>query len=567
MKTHLCRPAPPRPNTEILFKIVDISQSPLEDTPSPLNRQAWSTLLSQYPGDLPETIDNILQYGALTGYAGPFRYSISKNLKSVSLNTPVITDKITTDLKLRRIQEVQPQPPGPFISSPLGLVPKPNNKWRPIQHLSYPPGESVNDSIHEEAAYFKYVAFERVLDMVLKAGRNCIMLKRDMKDAFRMIPIAPQHQWLMGFNWQGKFYVERVFSFGLRTAPVIFNLFAEGWEWIVRSYLYWLLIEHYLDDTMAAFPATSKHRLTQFKKDYSLLCKILGILENHDKDEEGTLIKFLGRLVDSTIFTVSIPQDKVNKVIFLTTEALKRGSMTLHKAQQLAGLLSFCSSAVQLGFVFCRRLWSFIASFKPSWHKSLRKRIPASVQEDLQWWHSLFPTFNGVRFFDDSNRPIIHLFSDASVLGMGAFYFDDVDNITCKWQEHIARLPAAQALAIPLPKRNFNGSFDINIFEITAILRAFEAWSDKWSAKRVFIHTDSSTAQLGLIKQSLRADSQNEPLRQLLLLAAQRDIKIEPRHIRGEDNGLADALSRNLQHSIANWCPHWQTSYHSLNRQ
>ena len=87
--------------------------------------------------------------------------------------------------------------------------------------------------------------------MVLKAGRYCIMLKRDMKDAFRMIPIAPQHHWLMGFSWNGKFYVEQVLSFGLRTAPIIFNLFAEAWEWIVRSHLRWHLIEHYLDDMMA----------------------------------------------------------------------------------------------------------------------------------------------------------------------------------------------------------------------------------------------------------------------------------------------------------------------------
>ena len=78
---------------------------------------------------------------------------------------------------------------------------------------------------------------------------------------------------------------------------------------------------------------------------------------------------------------------------------------------------------------------------------------------------------------------------------------------------------------------------------------------------------DSLTTQLGLIKQTLKAESQNEPLRQLLLLAAQLDIKIEPHHLPGEENGLADALSRDLQDRIANWCPHWQNSFHSLSRQ
>ena len=124
-----------------------------------------------------------------------------------------------------------------------------------------------------------------------------------------------------------------------------------------------------------------------------------------------------------------------------------------------------------------------------------------------------------------------------------------------------------QALALPLPHCDPHEPFDINIFEITALLRAFEVWSQQWKGKLVVIHTDSSTAQLGLIKLTLKAENQNEPLRRLLLLTAQLDIKIEPQHLPGEENGLADALSRDIQDHIADWCPHWQKSYHSLSRQ
>src|SRR6202161_4607151 len=42
------------------------------------------------------------------------------------------------------------------------------------------------------------------------------------------------------------------------------------------------------------------------------------------------------------------------------------------------GLLSFCASAVQLGFVFCRRIWSFVASFRSEWNKEF-KRLSAKV--------------------------------------------------------------------------------------------------------------------------------------------------------------------------------------------
>ncbi|KAN0068303.1 hypothetical protein V8E54_013499 [Elaphomyces granulatus] len=193
----------------------------------------------------------------------------------------------------------------------------------------------------------------------------------------------------------------------------------------------------------------AQRQLTQFKRDYPQLCDITGILRNDDKDAEGTTIKFLGRMVDSTTFTVSIPKDKVDRVISLTADALASDSMTIHEAQQLAGLLSFCATAVQLGFVFCRRIWSFVASFKSEWKKDFKRRIPAPVREDVQWWHDLFPVFNGVRFFDDTNRGIIHL-----VQGMGAFYFDDVDSPTCDWKEHATHLPPEHALALPLPNRD-----------------------------------------------------------------------------------------------------------------
>ena len=75
----------------------------------------------------------------------------------------------------------------------------------------------------------------------------------------------------------------------------------------------------------------------------------------------------LGRLVNSITQIVSVPQDKLDRIVALTKEALKRGSFTLKEATSLAGLLVFCAPAVQLGFVFCRRLWTFIATFQSRW--------------------------------------------------------------------------------------------------------------------------------------------------------------------------------------------------------
>ncbi len=62
-------------------------------------------------------------------------------------------------------------------------------------------------------------------------------MKRDVKDAFMNVPVAPQHCWLLGFRWERRYYKKTCLSFGLATAPFIFNLFAEALHLIIASFL------------------------------------------------------------------------------------------------------------------------------------------------------------------------------------------------------------------------------------------------------------------------------------------------------------------------------------------
>ena len=101
-------------------------------------------------------------------------------------------------------------------------------------------------------------------------------------------------------------------------------------------------------------------------------------------------------------------------------------------------------------------------------------------------------------------------------------------------------------------------TFDINIYELKAILIALQTWGPHWSRKSIIVSTDSATAQSGLRRLTLKDPSENEVLRQILLLAAKHDIVLIPRWISGISNTLADALSRSHINVIADMCPHWQ---------
>ena len=125
--------------------------------------------------------------------------------------------------------------------------------WRVIFDLSSLEDHSVNDNIPKEYGTIIYETLEDAICMVAQAGKGAIMMKRDLKSAFRHVPINPCDYWLLIFEWQGKFYVDMFLPFGLRTAPRIFNLFMEALHWVFETFEEWNVM-HYLDDFLLVFP-------------------------------------------------------------------------------------------------------------------------------------------------------------------------------------------------------------------------------------------------------------------------------------------------------------------------
>ena len=554
--SYTCLPAPARPNTIPQFRLVDARYPPLTDSPSPFNIKGWAALLRSYPGPLPFHLLRILRFGTQIGYTGPEAHILSANLQSALLDTDAIQKKLSEDLRNRRV--VRTSAEAPFISSPLGLVPKHDGGYRRIHHLSHPRGTSVNDFIDDESAHLQYTSFQNVLTEVLYAGRHAVILKKDIKDAFRNIPVAPHQQWLLGFNWNGQYYKETCLPFGLSTAPFLFNLFAEAFHWMIESHLHWKHLRHYLDDFISIIEAqlATPERLAANHEGYNALTDCLGIPRNDAKDCTGTVCTVLGIEIDTNTFEARLPKEKLDQAITATMEALMQQSISLHDAQSLTGFLSFCSQAVRLGRVFMRRLWDFVASYPPHCRSTIRRKIPSGVMDDLHWWNSLLPTYNGVLYFEES-RDTIQLYTDASLMGLGGFYFQE--GFAC-WNEATPYIRQEHAFAAIISDRD---RVHINVHEVQAVLLAFQRWKTNWARKKVIVHTDSTTAHAGMRKHTLQGGA-NAPLRAILLLCAAEDILIEPIWLESERNGLADALSRLSRFDITNYCPHWQNPLESM---
>lgn len=69
--------------------------------------------------------------------------------------------------------------------------------------------------------------------IILRMGRGVFMVKADIKEAYRMVPVHPQDRWLLGVQWEGHTFVATVLPFGLRSAPKIFSAVADAVQWIL----------------------------------------------------------------------------------------------------------------------------------------------------------------------------------------------------------------------------------------------------------------------------------------------------------------------------------------------
>lgn len=151
---------------------------------------------------------------------------------------------------------------GPFASPPFdtfrtlpirAMTCKHSSKVRCIHHLSWPEGNSVNDRIPDSKASIVYDMVEQAIQDLINLGPGFLIIKLNLKSAFCHIPICPDDWPLLGFEWLRKLYYDTILTFGMRSAPYIFNLFAEALHWILQHNLS-TRMHHYLDNFLTIFP-------------------------------------------------------------------------------------------------------------------------------------------------------------------------------------------------------------------------------------------------------------------------------------------------------------------------
>ena len=476
--------------------------------------------LALYPDPtFADTLHGIATHGARIGYEGcPNVQMKRRNHQSAYDNPSIVTEAIRKELVKGRVQLLD-KLPDHYFCSPIGLVPKRTDGiqtgWRLIFDLSCPDGTSVNDGIPQEYGSISYEALQSAIGLVAKAGRGAKMIKRDLKSAFRYVPVSSLDRWCLIFEWEGNYYVELFLPFGLRTSLRIFNLFSEAIHWVLETTHGWS-ISHYLDDFFGVFPQDTEPKGPSETFDHVL--SEFGFVKAPEKDEFGTVVTHLGFQFDSTSMEVRLPTSKYARAVRAVSELAARKSASFSFFEETLGFLSHCCQVVSLGRPFLRQLFSLLK--RKSRYR--RIRLNSEAKQDLRWWALFLSSWSTISLIQLS-RTVFHVSTDASGLkGIGGHH-------------------NGQIFSSRVPSRH-KGKH-INWKEMFAVLHALTLWHGQWVNGSVDFACDNAAVVGGINKCSI-AGPAIRPLRAILLIAAIFDIEIKAHWVSTRENVIADAASR-----------------------
>ena len=446
------------------------------------------------------------------------------NHPSALANGQVVDERIAAEVAAGRLR-------GPLHDhmtqmvhvSPIGLVPKSHqpNKFRMIVDLSHPTGGSVNEGILPALCSLRYSSVDEAVDIIRQLGKGTKLVKLDIKDAYRIIPIHPADYHLLGIMWRGKTYVDRALPFGLRSAPKIFSAVADFISWVLHECGIKHQL-HYIDDfLLLGAPDTQ-----EAAEALSLITQIfqsLGIpIALHKTEGPATALGFLGILIDTDAFELRLPADKLARLQETLQMWVNKRACTRKELESLLGHLSHAATVIVQGRTFLRQLFNLLALDRAPHHFI---RLNAGAKADLLWWRTFLQDWNGTSFFP-AVGPSTEVVSDASgSYGCGAF------SLSHGWFQ--------------LQWPDSWSSTNIAAKELVPVVIAAALWGKEWKGRCACFRSDNM-AVVDILKSRTSKDHLlMHLLRCLVFYAAFFRFQFVAEHVPGVLNTAADAISRN----------------------
>ena len=218
------------------------------------------------------------------------------------------------------------------------------------------------------------------------------------------------------------------------------------------------------------------------------------------------------------------PEDKLHRLCESLASWGDRKAASKRDLLSLIGHLQHAVKAVRQGRTFFRRLIDLAAMTR---NLDSFVRLNLTARSDITWWRTFVRHWNGTSMLFTYNlrHPQVHVLSDASG----------------SWG--CAALTGKAWFQLKWPTDSDSGH--ISAKEMLPVVLAAMVWGKAWQGLSVCFHSDNSAVVTVLNSGSVRDGLLMHYMRCLHFVAAKYNFIFSSTHIRGLDNVLADALSRN----------------------
>ena len=352
--------------------------------PLVLNIPEWTRLLHSARSSLPLGRADALLSAITTGVGLPLKPGVlppasfrpAPNLRGARpelrdhdpLVSLKILESLKTEVELGRMA-------GPFFSpplhnlqiSPVGAVPKKDStKLRLIEHLSWPrdgSATSVNEMVEEVECV--YLRFDSVLRRIGELGRDTLLAKFDIRDAFRLLRIRVEDQFLFKLQFFRFYFYERCMPFGAGPAPGLFEQFATAINVFSTTAGIRDLV-HYADDFLLLTDEANADR--EYNMVLDLFARLGAPLAIEKLAPPAPVVEFLGILIDVPAMRISLPLDKLRRYKSHVDAALCRRRCTEQELESLLGVLRYAARIIQHGRAYTFHLQAALTAAAAAAH-------------------------------------------------------------------------------------------------------------------------------------------------------------------------------------------------------
>jgi hypothetical protein len=370
-------------------------------------------------------------------------------------------------------------------------------------------------------------------------SRPLVMFKSDIAEAYRLIPMHPIWQLKQAVFVDGEGHIDRRNCFGNSASNRNFVSVNALVAWIVKYVKSILGIFTYVDDSSGAEFADqlsyyAPYRKLMPSKQVALLevWDELGIPHVEKKQVFGSPLTIIGIDVDPNNMTLTLPADSrlslLEELRFWGSKPTGRsnGAFKLKKWQVLAGWVNWALNVYPLLRPALNNVYPKIAG-----KLAPRERIWVNnaVREDFNWAADLIEHSSGVRLLKstswDPSLADVTIYCDACLDGLG-FWFPD----------HRVGYYSPVPMNVPVDL--------IFFFEALSVTSAVHrAHLSSPNGSRIVVYTDNMNT-VNIFNSLHCQPAYNRLLRFVVDILVQGDHDLRVLHVPGEENEVADAISR-----------------------